>query len=240
MQNKEFKVFIDFDGTITKKDVGEEIFLKFGKTTEVKNIIEDLLTDKISSKECWVKLCESANPINQKELNKFILNFEIDISFNTFINYCKEKKIKNYILSDGFDYYINMILEKEKINDVKVFANKLSIDSAGFLQPTFPYYDSQFKSSANCKRNHIIENSGDDEYTVFIGDGNSDKETIEYCDFIFAKNDLLRHCEMQRITFFPFKNFNDVIKKIDELYKRKRLKKTHRAQLKRQQAYINE
>jgi 2-hydroxy-3-keto-5-methylthiopentenyl-1-phosphate phosphatase len=63
---------------------------------------------------------------------------------------------------------------------------------------------------------------------------------VEYCDFVFAKNDLLRYCEIERITFFPFKDFNDVIKKLGELEKKKRLKKTHRAQLKRQQAYINE
>ena len=133
---------------------------------------------------------------------------------------------------------MDKILEKNNIKGIKTFSNHLEVRDR--LIPEFPYYDEACFSSSNCKRNHIINNSSDDDFTVFIGDGNSDKDAVEYCDFVFAKNDLLRYCEIERITFFPFKDFNDVIKKLGELEKKKRLKKTHRAQLKRQQAYINE
>ena len=47
-------------------------------------------------------------------------------------------------------------------------------------------------TSANCKKNHIINHSSDDDITIYIGDGNSDKDAAQYCDFIFAKNDLLK------------------------------------------------
>ncbi|NNG25993.1 MAG: 2-hydroxy-3-keto-5-methylthiopentenyl-1-phosphate phosphatase, partial [Ignavibacteriaceae bacterium] len=87
---------------------------------------------------------------------------------------------------------------------------------------------------------HIINHSGDDDFTVFIGDGNSDKDTIQYCDFIFAKDGLLKFCEKERITYFPFKNFNDVIKRLNQLKSKKRLKKRHRAELKRREAYTIE
>ena len=85
-----------------------------------------------------------------------------------------------------------------------------------------------------------MNHSSDDDFTVIIGDGNSDKDTVEYCDFIFAKDDLLKYCERERITFFPFKNFVDVTKKLTELNEMKRLKKRHRAVLKRRQAYLIE
>ena len=49
---KEFKIFIDFDGTITTTDVGENIFLKFGEPEKVKNIIGYLLSGIISSNQC--------------------------------------------------------------------------------------------------------------------------------------------------------------------------------------------
>ena len=114
------------------------------------------------------------------------------------------------------------------------------IDKNGKLIPTFPFYNSDCKSTANCKRNHIIENSGDEDYTVFIGDGNSDKDPIQYVDFIFAKKDLLKFCEVNRITYFPFKNFDDVIERLTELGLRKRLKKRHQAELKRREAYLVE
>ena len=68
MQKKNFKIFVDFDGTITKEDVGEGIFRKFGKPEVVRKIIDDLLNDRISSRECWEVLCESTGSINQNEL----------------------------------------------------------------------------------------------------------------------------------------------------------------------------
>ena len=235
---REFKIFMDFDGTVTELDVGEAIFREFGDEEKSEAIVDDLLNDRISSKESWIKLCNSITSIDKKELDAFINKMCVEPTFKDLVEYCDENRIELFILSDGFDYYVDKILEKNDIKGIKVFSNHLEVSDK--LTPEFPYYDEACFSSSNCKRNHIINNSSDDDFTVFIGDGNSDKDAVEYCDFVFAKNDLLRHCEMQRITFFPFKNFNDVIRKLNELDKKKRLKKTYRAQLKRQQAYINE
>jgi len=236
---KEFKIFIDFDGTITTTDVGENIFLKFANEEEVNKIIEDLLSEKISSKECWLSLCESVHHINKNELDNFIDEIKIDLGFKDFISFCKKNQLVHFILSDGFDYYIERILKRENLGDIKYYSNKLQIINNKLI-PSFPHHDIDFPNSANCKRNHIINNSGDEEYTVFIGDGNSDKNTVHYCDFIFAKNDLLKYCEKERISYFPFKNFNDVQQIMIKLLSKKRLKKRHQAELKRREAYIQE
>jgi len=143
-------------------------------------------------------------------------------------------------LSDGFDYYIERILKREKLHHIKYFSNKLDFSHSGKLIPSFPFYNSECRSSASCKRNHIIGNSSEDDYTVFIGDGNSDNDAIQYVDFIFAKYDLLKFCEINRITYFPFNNFDDVKSKLNELLSKKRLKKRHQAQLKRREAFLVE
>jgi len=234
-----FKVFVDFDGTITRQDIGDAIFTKFAEKEIVNKIIDDLLNDRISSRECWIKLCDAVPYINKEELDEFIESLPLEPSFYNFKEYCHNEKIELYVLSDGFDYYIDKIFEKNEINGLTVYANHLEVVD-GKLIPGFPYYDEASFSSANCKRNHIINHSSEEDFTVFIGDGNSDKDSIEYCDFIFAKDDLLKFCEKERITYFPFKNFDDVIKKLDELEGRKRLKKRLQAQLKRQQAYTTE
>jgi len=235
-----FKIFLDFDGTVTKKDVGDEIFKKFLDINVVNNIVEDLLQDRISSRECWESLCKAAPPINKNELDEFILSQEIDPTLHPFINYCESNRIELFILSDGFDYYIEKILFREKLSHLKVFSNRLKLDDNGILFPSFPFYNADCKSTANCKRNHIIDNSSEDDYTVFVGDGNSDKDPIQYVDFIFAKGDLLKFCEKQRITFFPFRNLEDVMTKINELAARKRLKKRYQAELKRREAFMIE
>jgi len=240
LTDKQFKIFLDFDGTITRNDVGEEIFRKFLDSDNVNRIVDDLVTNKISSRECWESLCESALIKNKNEFDKFILSQEIEPTLHRFAEYCEANGFDLFVLSDGFDYYIEKILKRENLDHLKVFSNKLILNDEGKMIPSFPYYNADCRSSANCKRNHIIENSGEDDYTVFIGDGNSDIDAIQYIDFIFAKDDLLKFCEMQRITYFPFKNFDDVVVRLNELMSKKRLKKRHQAELKRREAFMIE
>jgi len=238
--DKQFKIFLDFDGTITKNDVGEEIFKKILEVELVNKIVEDLLTNKISSRECWGNLCELALIKDKNEFDNFILSQEIEPTLHHFVDYSDKNRFQLFVLSDGFDYYIDKILKRENLGHLKVFSNKLILNDEGKLNSSFPYYNADCRSSANCKRNHIIENSGEDDYTVFIGDGNSDIDAIQYVDFIFAKDDLLKYCEVQRITYFPFKNFDDVILRMNELLSKKRLKKRHQAELKRREAFMIE
>ena len=235
-----FKAFVDFDGTITKKDVGDAIFLNFCDEKIVSDIVDKLLSDKISAHQCWVSLCEIAKIPGKKELDDFIDAIEVDSTFREFVKFCNDNKIEFYVLSDGFDYYINRIFERENLEHIKFYSNRLEITEDNHLIPYFPYLDANCETSANCKRNHIINHSGDDEYTVFIGDGNSDKYTAQFCDFIFAKADLLKFCEKERITYFPFNDFQDVVNKMENLINKKRLKKRHQAQLKRREVYIAE
>lgn len=241
MSNKRnIKVFVDFDGTITIEDIGEGIFRKFGETEKVNKIIEDLLNDKISSRKCWDELCKSVAPIDKLELNKFIDQLDVDPAFISFVDYCKKNSLELIVLSDGFDYYINRVFSKAGLTGITYYSNKLFVDDKGKLKAEYPYYDAEYPTSANCKRNHIINHSGDDDYTIYIGDGNSDKDAAQYCDFIFAKNDLLKFCSKNKIGFYPFNNFDDVKNKMIELLKKKNLKKRHQAELKRKSAYIAE
>ena len=129
-------------------------------------------------------------------------------------------------------------MAKEKLNNLEVYCNKAKVTPDNKIIPEFPYGDEECKYCGNCKRNHILSNSGDDDYIIYIGDGYSDKCPIQYCDFIFAKNSLLKYCEVNRITFFPFKNFIDVKIKLEELYKRKRLKKKFQATVKRNEIFL--
>ena len=240
MNKRTIKVFVDFDGTITIEDVGEAIFRKFGETEKVNRIIEDLLSDRISSRQCWDELCESVCVINKYELDKFIDLVEVDPTFISFVKFCNENELELIVLSDGFDYYIDRVFNKAGLSGIKYYSNRLFVDEDGKLSADYPHYDADSSTSANCKRNHIINHSSEDDYTIYIGDGNSDKDAAQYCDFIFAKDGLARFCSMERISFYPFNNFDDVKNKITVLMNKKNLRKRHQAQLKRKSAYLAE
>lgn len=239
MIKRAFKIFVDFDGTITMEDVGEGIFRKFGETEKVNKIIDDLLENRISAKQCWIELCKSIKTVDAAELDLFINEIVIDKYFKEFNDFCNDNGIDLYVLSDGFDYYINRIFEKENLSTIKYFSNRLH-HNEGRLYPEFPFEDSYCRSSANCKRNHIITNSSDDDITIYIGDGNSDIYAAQFCDYIFAKNGLAKHCSREKISFTSFTDFNDILIKTKQLLTKKNIKKRHQAELKRKEAYILE
>jgi len=240
MINHVFRIFVDFDGTITQKDVGESIFREFGDKEKINLIIKDLLSDKITAKQSWIEMCKTINNTNLKLLNSFIDSISVDEGLHNFVNFCELNNVEIIILSDGFDYYIDRILNREKLSRLKYFSNHLRISDRNKLTPVFPYNDLYCRSSANNKRNHIINNSSDDDFTVYVGDGNSDKEPALYCDFIFAKKGLLKFCEKESVTYFPYNTLDDVIVKLDILLKKKNLKKRNQANLKRREAYLAE
>jgi 2-hydroxy-3-keto-5-methylthiopentenyl-1-phosphate phosphatase len=237
LNGRQIKIFVDFDGTITEKDTGDAIFSHFGDAEKVEDIIFRLLNDTISAKQCWIELCGTVDKISRRELDEFLTTIKIDPYFHQFTDFCSRNEIDFYILSDGFDYYIDRIMNREGLGYLKYYANHLDFTEEGRLIPSFPYEDHGCTTSANCKRNHIISHSADEDFTVYIGDGNSDKYTSQFCDFIFAKDDLLKFCEKERISFFPYNNFSDVIVRLEHLLKKKRLKKRHQADLKRREIY---
>lgn len=237
-REKKFKIFIDFDGTITTEDVGEKMFLTFGNPDKSREIIIRWLDDKINSVQSWRELCATVDEFNTAEFDDFLSKIEIDPTFKGFVDYCHRNDFDIYILSDGLDYYIERILKREGLSHLPRYSNTLKFGENGELTPQFPHTDEECKKCANCKRNHIIENSGDSDYTVYIGDGNSDVCPAQYCDFIFAKDSLLQYCEENRISFTPYQYFDDVIFHLDKYKAKKRLKKRHQAELKRKEVYM--
>jgi len=237
MNDKVFKIFVDFDGTITSKDVGEEMFMKFGDPVKAIEIIERWTNNEINSQQSWQLLCKTIESLSENQFDSFLESFEIEAGFQEFVNYCKENNFEIRILSDGLDYYIKRILERNNLGNLEFYSNSFSINN-GELMLDFPHTDEECSMCGNCKRNLVINFSADEDYSVYIGDGLSDKCPAQFCDFIFAKNSLLKYCEINRITYFPYNNFYSVIKKIDELKNKKRLKKRHQAELKRREVYI--
>lgn len=232
-----YKIFVDFDGTITKQDIGEQLFLRFGDAEKAEAIIKQISSRKLTSIDGWKALFEILNPVSIDELTNFVRSFGIDKAFHRLVSFSREHQVEMIILSDGFDFYIRTILEKENISGIPIFSNRLIENGSGKPQPVFPYRDEECKSCANCKRNHVIENSGDDEFTIYIGNGSSDVCPAQYCDFIFAKDSLRKFCEKEKVTFFPYDNFNDVVSRLETLFTKKRLKKRHQADLKRKKLY---
>jgi len=229
-------VFSDFDGTIVNKDIGDELFRVFG---EFEPYNSQLRSGDLEIRQYWKILCSKLKDgITKQDIVNFALEQEIDSNLKTFINFCNSKNIKFYIISDGFDTYIDPIIEQLGLNKSVVLSNRLEFDDNLKLTPIFPRASESCNCMvASCKRNAILDFTGNDDIIVYIGDGYSDFCAAEHSDVIFAKKELAAYCNENRIPHYPFNTFFDVYKLLSDALKKGKLKQRHQAKLLRKKAF---
>lgn len=233
------EIYVDFDGTITSADIGDELFREFGRLQPYNS---QLRRNEISIEEYWKLLFSTLSPeLTRKDVEEYAVNCEIDPYFVRFANFCRSRKLKLSVVSDGFDAYIEPVLYKEKLAWLPVYCNKMIFTENGPPVPVYPYASESCSCPcASCKRNSVLANTGPDCITVFIGDGFSDFCAAEHSDIVFAKKNLAAYCNEHRIPHYPFHTFFDVQRIMENILNRGGLRKRHQAELKRKKAFETE
>lgn len=237
------KVFVDFDGTITKEDVGNLFFREFGGEI-CTSYVADYKAEIISAKNLFVKEVGAIRQFDEKKAAEFLRRQVVDESFKAFVEFCRSHGVEFHIVSDGLDYYIERMLSANGIKEVSVFANHLEVapDEAGGsrLQISFPHDDAECTRCACCKRNILLTNCGDDDIIVFVGEGYSDRCPAQYADIVFAKDELQKFCQERNISYYLYDSFEDVVLRLEELLRKPRLKPRREAEMRRRDAFIAE
>jgi len=86
-------VFIDFDGTITKKDVGASIFLEFGDEERAYEIINGFRDGIYNATQTWIELLKTLVDPDEEKIKEYASGFEIDGHFHEFISFLEENKL---------------------------------------------------------------------------------------------------------------------------------------------------
>lgn len=209
IKDKKILILTDFDGTITKRDVGTALVENFGPKGWEK-YEEKWIQREISSKYILTFYYENMAQTTQKLINFIDKNIEVDENFHDFYEYCKSNKIDLYIISDGMNFYIDFILHKYNLDAIPYFSN-LYIDNGYYIKTKFPYFNEQCGMCGNCKTSHLDKFLEKDTYIVYIGDGYSDRCVSKKVDLVFAKNDLEKYCIQNNINYVKYNNFLDVL-----------------------------
>ncbi len=226
---KDFKVFIDFDGTISINDLTDEIFKQNG---DYDYHIKRFLNKEITIFEYWNEFAKILPIELDSYLEEFLRKQEIDTYFETFVRYCVDNNIQVAIVTDNFDYIINYVWKYYNLPEVKIFSNQLKLNNS--WQSVFALANENCgHHSAVCKRNVIIDNTTEDDNIVYIGDGFSDYQASEVSDIIFAKNHLAKYCAENRIPHHNWKTFFDVKRIFEQYVTEGSSRKRHQATLHR-------
>lgn len=222
MKTPRLKIFCDFDGTVTKKDVWVDALGRFIKNKAAFDIVcKDFERGSITSRQCIKRELALIEDFSFEVFDEYIDQQEIDEYFIEFTEYCKENNYEIRLLSEGLDYYINHVLKKFNIS-LPFYSNTLVlINENGTTKLTcdFPYSDEHCVSCGVSKRNILMANTDelDKEVSVFIGDGVSDFCVSNYADVVFAKHSLASYCWKNNITYYEYSDFKDIKNKFIKL-----------------------
>ncbi|WP_027364897.1 MtnX-like HAD-IB family phosphatase [Desulfotruncus alcoholivorax] len=201
--------FVDFDGTITKRDTSEAMVAAFAG--EGWQQINELWEKReISTEECANRTFKLFRA-TLDDLRNLLDTIEIDEGFGSFVNYCKKNSHPVYILSDGYDFCIEYILKKYGFK-LPYFANKLVYEKEFRISCT--YYNQECGLCGTCKRSLMERLTVPGSQTVYVGDGISDTCPAGYSNLVFAKGKLLEYCLAEGIPALPIASFVDVLEKL--------------------------
>jgi 2,3-diketo-5-methylthio-1-phosphopentane phosphatase len=245
------KIFTDFDGTITIKDVGDSMFERFGGSRCLE-YINEYQSGLISAAECFRKESAACGEVDRNALDAFLDAQPVDMTFNAFADFCKLHNAGLTIFSDGMDYYIRRILNRMGAGNVPFYSNTLNLvplngSSLFRFEPEFPYLSESCDRCACCKRNIMLTHSEDDDILICVGEGYSDRCAVKFADVVFAKDHLAEYCLQEKLPFYEYRSFADITVKLDEMIKlheskpsKTRLHKRRQAELARREVFIAE
>lgn len=220
MKNCKLKIFCDFDGTISKNDVWVNSLENFIEDkASFEKLCSDYVEGRITTRECNDAHLSLVKNFDLGIYNSILDKEPIDEYFRDFLEYCRENNHSVFVLSDGMDYYINYVLQREGI-EIETYSCKMNLDEKSKrLSCEYVYTDDYCKMCETCKRNLLIANTNDlgNELSVYIGDSVSDFCVSGFADIVFAKGRLASQCWKNNITYFEYNDFSDIRKKLVKL-----------------------
>lgn len=215
-----FAIFCDFDDTITRTNVTDTVLERFADAKWLV-IQEDWLAGKLSAREVLEKQMPLISTTPQA-MDALIDSIEVDPYFDDFASYCAKEDLPLYILSDGFDYWIDKILSRAVSNHyahlkIPVYACRMGWEG-NRVAISFPYFTQGcVHGCATCKPALFDQLRARAEKAVVIGDGISDLLLAKRADSVLAKNGLRQLCQREGIDCHAFNDFRDVLRIIMDL-----------------------
>jgi len=207
-KNSNLTVFFDFDNTIARYDVFDDLVKRFSKDTSWVELEEKWKRGKIGSRECLEGQLQGLG-ITKKKLDRYLERIKLDPHFKRFVKFLRRKKIKTVVLSDNFDYILKRALRHNGIKNLKVYSNRMQFVRDKII-PHFPYSHKNCRICAHCKKKNLLANARQNNIIVYIGDGRSDICPAQHADIIFAKESLLKYCKEKKLPHIPFKGLKEV------------------------------
>ena len=218
-QPQNCQVWLDFDGTVTRQDVLDELIKKFSVNDSWKIIEEKWQKGLIGSRQCLQEQFDLLR-ISPVQLEQTLDGIELDEGIFTLLELLESNRVPVMVLSDSTDVFIRHILQRNGITKLMFRSNSVvHRDIRLELRCSNGKASCEF-AAAHCKCG-TIEIMGDpNRRNIYIGDGRSDLCPARKADYVFAKSILAQCLEKEAIPFNRYSNLSDVAAVLSECWQR--------------------
>lgn len=203
---------VDFDGTITTRDITLELALYYGGK-EYLEIDKSYRIREIPIKT-WLQRIAKFLPPDMRQLqNKALEWAEIRPGFNSFLKYARSRRSQVKVASDGLGFYIEPILEKYSLLGQFdfIYRNNTIVESSKRLAIYTPHAHKSCTVCGNCKAAHVVRLQEEGYTVIYIGDGSNDRFGASWSDHVCARDELAEACQIHNFSYSSWDNFYDII-----------------------------
>lgn len=211
-----FRVFIDFDNTISIGDVLDGVIEKFATGNRWQELESDWEAGRIGARECLEGQLLSLRT-DWSALTRHLDSVRLDPGIVPLVAVTQSAHVELTIASDNFDLFLAYLLARHGLESVPTLANHLECLGDRY-RPSFPFYNSQCPGCAHCKKTHFVPRGTDPRRVIYIGDGRSDLCPARHADVVFAKSSLLKQLRTEGRTCREFENLTAVAHALEALF----------------------
>jgi 2-hydroxy-3-keto-5-methylthiopentenyl-1-phosphate phosphatase len=212
-----FIVVTDFDGTLTEKDIGNELSMLY-RPQLFQQLHASYSRGELRLREFQQQLW-TGFPCSESEfIHSSLKAASLRPGVNEFLELCAHKKIPVYIASCGIDLYITSVIERFMSKFAQAAIRGLKSNIARFDEKSItsllpPDQDpSQAEPLHKGRWAQELSQKHGGAKVIAIGNGGSDKTFLNHVNKIYATEKLIKTCENAQVEFEPFHNFFDILK----------------------------
>ena len=204
-------IIADFDGTVSPMDVGYQVLQKFtGRGWE--EIDQAYCSGEIGSKEAYSRIAALLHGTREDMQQYVQTRAGVDPHFVSFYAFCRKMGMDLRILSDGLDFYIDLVLKKDGLGDIPFFSNVARFSDGQGFTIEFPEWNPECDRCGTCKSLILQRLKPSFDRIIYIGDGYSDVCPAEKADIVFAKGILYKTFLKKGLPCIRYRDFEDILR----------------------------
>lgn len=208
-------VLIDFDGTIARSDVSDEVMRRYAPAAAWGPLEAAYLDGAIGSRTLLTRQAALLDG-GIAEIATFGADEALDPRFAPFVTFVRGRGAVVEVVSDGFGFFVERSLARVGMGDLPVFTAQTAFTDER-VRIAFPDGHPDCRVCGTCKRQRILLHQRAGRYTVFVGDGFSDLYAAHHADLVFAKDHLATLCADRDLPFRPWRDFGDIERAVADL-----------------------